>query len=1051
MADGAALAESLVKCSLRGTSANALADRDVAPQHPDAIGPLDIAELSEEEDDEDGVGPLRTASPSPHGSFLRNAARSGACVAVWHGAIPLQSAWRALEEDAAHVVAQTFWIDKDAVPRCSLERVALGILRFHAARLPSASPPCLGAEFWVQVRSSGGSPTIALHWDSDETHKASSGEHIPPWLATVTYLGSHGAPTVVLPAAADAHGRAVRAGTDQCAFISQPLPGKHLAFDGRLLHGALHELGAPDTAPYVRSTLLVNLWLSHRPSGCERLPEALLGLLSDLQEPLVQLEVAEPVEAVERSPACAALLSDLRGEAGSVALSSIDGGAKRSAGAAADTSRELRVGYTPLRRLRELTPDWRRIGALVGFPFMHPDIRVRRLPWRQAGPCPPSLVRLRAVGLSLPVVGGDPRFSAAADSAVTNPDSGVTNPDSYDAAAEEVLEMALRELSSNGGDWRAARELRRWVPRLRERLPREDDDSDESDERRDERRDERGCDEDRPAGGGGGGNPGGDLGGDLGGNLGGMPPPRIRGEPALLYLTSAGMRACALCFLCGHSRAAASAAAAATAAAAAAARDRVGTGSRRTGREHLEVNADDVDGFTALHFAANLGQSELIAPLLEAGADVHATTRDVASFGEPGGRTPLHLAAASGHWPIVRALLAAGADPLREDWQGATPALLAYRRGHTSLATTIAKHGARYGMADAAAHAVPVAKVAEAPMPSEQELRGFELVESISIRTRSRQRLAIESRPPLHVPFTLAMVLSEAACVGLIAASEKEALRRGWQSTRHRHYPTVDLPVYDLSPRTYQGIKQLLDGIVLPRMQSEYATGPLRVKEAFIVKYEAPEAAPETAPDASEATSEASSRGPDGACAMAGRPARPRQAGLGMHRDGTLLNCVILLSDPSDFEGGGTTFAPPLDATYHTGRGDCLCSCGQLLHGAKPVTSGLRYVMIAFIDEVQEEPSAWAEAEAVDEEEQATPNAPVALPAAPAASVALLPAPVAPVAPVATVAPVAPVAPLVAANSPFLMLTPEEAKERGFRDDEELVMPMPVDSSDEED
>ena len=38
-----------------------------------------------------------------------------------------------------------------------------------------------------------------------------------------------------------------------------------------------------------------------------------------------------------------------------------------------------------------------------------------------------------------------------------------------------------------------------------------------------------------------------------------------------------------------------------------------------------------------------------------------------------------------------------------------------------------------------------------------------------------------------------------------------------------------------------------------------------------------------------------------------------------------------------------------------------------------------------------------------------------------------------------------------AVDSPFWMLTPEEAKERGFRDDEELVMPMPVDSSDEED
>jgi len=33
--------------------------------------------------------------------------------------------------------------------------------------------------------------------------------------------------------------------------------------------------------------------------------------------------------------------------------------------------------------------------------------------------------------------------------------------------------------------------------------------------------------------------------------------------------------------------------------------------------------------------------------------------------------------------------------------------------------------------------------------------------------------------------------------------------------------------------------------------------------------------------------------------------AAPRQAGLGIHRDGTLLNCVLLLSDPADFDGGG--------------------------------------------------------------------------------------------------------------------------------------------------
>ena len=39
-----------------------------------------------------------------------------------------------------------------------------------------------------------------------------------------------------------------------------------------------------------------------------------------------------------------------------------------------------------------------------------------------------------------------------------------------------------------------------------------------------------------------------------------------------------------------------------------------------------------------------------------------------------------------------------------------------------------------------------------------------------------------------------------------------------------------------------------------------------------------------------------------------------------------------------------------------------------------------------------------------------------------------------------------------AAESPFIRLTPEEARARGFREDEELLMPMPVeDSSDEED
>ena len=79
----------------------------------------------------------------------------------------------------------------------------------------------------------------------------------------------------------------------------------------------------------------------------------------------------------------------------------------------------------------------------------------------------------------------------------------------------------------------------------------------------------------------------------------------------------------------------------------------------------------------------------------------------------------------------------------------------------------------------------------------------------------------------------------------------------------------------------------------------------------------------------------------------------PRQAGLGIHRDGTLLNAVVLLSDETDFEGGGTLFAPPLDRTYKLSRGDCLCSSGQLRHGAADVVRGTRVVLVAFIDEAQ--------------------------------------------------------------------------------------------------
>ena len=102
------------------------------------------------------------------------------------GSTPCQ-ATAALATDAAKVVeaarGQTFWVEADeagaAPPRCALEQFALDVLRFHTrtgAGRPAGGAPVAGAEWWVQVRYSDGTPSIGLHWDEDEDFKGARGE-----------------------------------------------------------------------------------------------------------------------------------------------------------------------------------------------------------------------------------------------------------------------------------------------------------------------------------------------------------------------------------------------------------------------------------------------------------------------------------------------------------------------------------------------------------------------------------------------------------------------------------------------------------------------------------------------------------------------------------------------------------------------------------------------------------------------------------------------------------------------------------------------------------
>ena len=105
-------------------------------------------------------------------------------------------------------------------------------------------------------------------------------------------------------------------------------------------------------------------------------------------------------------------------------------------------------------------------------------------------------------------------------------------------------------------------------------------------------------------------------------------------------------------------------------------------------RDGADVNAAQGDGMTALHWAARLGQSELVEVLLYAGAKLDAGTRI-------GRYTPLHIAAREGRRSVVRVLLDAGADPgVVTTNSGATPLHLAARSGDREIVELLIQHGA---------------------------------------------------------------------------------------------------------------------------------------------------------------------------------------------------------------------------------------------------------------------------------------------------------------------------------------------------------------------
>jgi ankyrin repeat protein len=99
-----------------------------------------------------------------------------------------------------------------------------------------------------------------------------------------------------------------------------------------------------------------------------------------------------------------------------------------------------------------------------------------------------------------------------------------------------------------------------------------------------------------------------------------------------------------------------------------------------------DVNAPQVDGMTALHWAAHKGDLQTAELLVRAGANVKAVNRY--------GVTPLSSAAENGNGPMVELFLKAGADPNTVLAGGETVLMTAARTGDVETVGSLIAHGA---------------------------------------------------------------------------------------------------------------------------------------------------------------------------------------------------------------------------------------------------------------------------------------------------------------------------------------------------------------------
>jgi ankyrin len=102
--------------------------------------------------------------------------------------------------------------------------------------------------------------------------------------------------------------------------------------------------------------------------------------------------------------------------------------------------------------------------------------------------------------------------------------------------------------------------------------------------------------------------------------------------------------------------------------------------------QKADVNAPQVDGSTALHWAVYRDDAQLLDLLIRARADVNPTTRE--------GVTPLAMASLYGNAAMIDRLIKAGADVKQRGPNGETMVMFAARNGNPQALTVLLEAGA---------------------------------------------------------------------------------------------------------------------------------------------------------------------------------------------------------------------------------------------------------------------------------------------------------------------------------------------------------------------